>query len=343
MILSGVKILKDTWLKRLLNHVYLSVLGVTLLVLIGLAIWTVLVASYDVSLTLEAAQFIVSLLIIALGLLNALYHSEHLNIAAKEIDNGIFSYENENVNEVEEIKRHGVQQITIMSKIFTVYIIFSGISYLLFIPLKELIKPSSELERPINKLLPLPLYMPFQTETCSTYMIAFAINIICMYCIIVLILSIDEVYISLIIQIRIQFQILNQSIANLNLRAIRRIKFQNLTKQQLDNEEFKRNVYICLKENIRHHLILLRFSELVEPYLGTTFLIIVALSSLIIAATGYLTVQYNSTTEQLLKFCIVLLSELLFVLHFCWFGEEVHTEIVSRSYTYLNLLRQKKQ
>lgn len=268
MILTGVKIVNKPMLKQL-NILYLILLLMSLIGQIILAIFTIVMSVNNVSMILEAIQFIVSLLIITFGLANALYHIKDLDEASELIDNGIFIYPEEIAKEQEEIKLKGVQEITFMTKVFTIYIIFSGLSYLLFVPLKELISPSVENNRPINKLLPIPLYMPFNTDDIMGFTVAIFINLICMYCIIVLILSIDEVYISTMVQIRVQFQLLNYSLQNLESRAIKKMKI--LTNQVENNEEaklnenilFKNCIYLCLKETIKHHQQLNRLADLV--------------------------------------------------------------------------------
>nr|WVD93672.1 odorant receptor 59 [Graphosoma rubrolineatum] len=192
-------------------------------------------------------------------------------------------------------------------------------------------KPS---DKSINPYFPIPFYAPFDTTSVGTFTVVYLFNVVVMYSICMVTICIDEICISLIEQLKAQFEILNLSISNVVERSLQRyLNGKVVPKPNLESlykqKEFQDCLFKCLRENIRHHHVLLRFTGLIRNYIQITFFLVAMLSSLVLALAVLFITKSKSSDEELLgvgTFVIMLLTELVFTLQFCLYGQEISNE-----------------
>ncbi|RZF32039.1 hypothetical protein LSTR_LSTR005943 [Laodelphax striatellus] len=115
----------------------------------------------------------------------------------------------------------------------------------------------------INYDLPIPLWLPFKTDTLLGYSVAYAF-VFCEVAMICIYLSSALPFIVFVIfEIHTQYSILKRSILNLEHRALERYNLSGkMSEQRLENlredRVYANCVQECLKENILHHLEILR-------------------------------------------------------------------------------------
>lgn len=263
LIFSGYKISSSSKLKRCLSLSYVSLIWLFLFYEMCMGFYSTVLTAGDKTQMLETLH----MTLLTFYAISHLSNKLHCNLepVLEIINKGFYTYEEEVDKTHYEIRKKHVRRIRLVNKWFRIIIILSGTSFLMFNTAKKYIenlyktKSSNIL---INPYFPIPFFVPFDTSSVLTFLIAYLTNVATMYCICMVTICIDEIFVSLIEQLKAQFEILNVSIGNVVERATRRYlngkTGTNLNKEALyQQKEFQDCLLKCLRENIRHHQILL--------------------------------------------------------------------------------------
>ncbi|CAH1408361.1 unnamed protein product [Nezara viridula] len=239
------------------------------------------------------------------------------------INKGFYTYEEDLDERHYETTKNCVRRIRLVNKWFRIIIVSSGFSFLLFNTAKKYIensykkRPSSI---PINPYFPIPFYVPFDTSSVLTFTIAYLSNVAMMYSVCMVAICIEEIYISLLEQLKAQFEILNLSISNVVDRALRRyFRGKAGPRQDMESLYQKKEFQDCLLE----------FTRDIRSYVEMTFFFIAVLSTLTLSLAVLVITKSKLSNEELLgvgTFIMMLFTELLFTLQFCLYGEELSNE-----------------
>ncbi|BES96615.1 FACT complex subunit SSRP1 [Nesidiocoris tenuis] len=122
---------------------------------------------------------------------------------------------------------------------------------------------------PLNSNLPIPIYLPWDTETPLKYWLT---------CVVMLqnggleagiIGSACALYCNLCTKLSAQLTLLSYSLADLENRAIYAYELKGRTKKDNDEEHYNDPIFHecmnhCLNENIRHHVVLMKFYQILQ-------------------------------------------------------------------------------
>ncbi|KAE8573231.1 Odorant receptor 26, partial [Halyomorpha halys] len=290
MMISCYKVSKSSKLNHFLSLSYVSIVWLFVLFELCMGLYSV-VLTIDSPKTqlLETLHTVVLTFYVIAHMTNRLQSG--FDAALEIINKGFYTYD-ENMGETHyEIRKEYVRRIRLVNKWFRIIIIYSGISFLMFNTAKKYLENVYKTEPskiPINPYFPIPYFMPFDTSTVVTFTSAYLLNVALEFFICSVTICIDEIYVSLIEQLKAQFVILNLSISNIVERALRRYQDGKAgsvpnVEELYQQKEFQDCVLQCLKENIRHHHALLRFTALIRNYVQRTFFLVVITGGLALA------------------------------------------------------------
>lgn len=186
------------------------------------------------------------------------------------INSGFYHYEDEDLDHEQMMMQENVvAEVKRRSKQFLFIFVSGGVSNLFFFPISQyILVTDEEYENMIgtaNPYLPLYFHLPFSTRGIIGLSMGFFVNILVLLYIYGMAVVTNEIFISTVIQLKTQLQILNHSIKNIHQRAFKMYhKYNNnyfkqeLTAEMYDDAEFHRCLYKCLRSNVEHHQLLLR-------------------------------------------------------------------------------------
>ncbi|CAH1396986.1 unnamed protein product [Nezara viridula] len=264
MMMSCFKISNSSKLKRYLGLSYALIVWLFLFYEMCAGLYSFVLIIGDKTKMLETLHMAILVFYALSHLTNKL--KSDFEPVLEIFNKGFYTYEKDLDERQHEIRRNYVRNIRLVNKWLRRMTVSSGFSFLLFNTAKKYIeslykkRPSSI---PINPYLPIPFYVPFDTSSVLTFTVAYMTNVAIMYWICVVTVCIYEIYISLLKQLKAQFEILNLSISNVVDRALRRyLRGKAGPRQKVEmlyqQKEFQDCLLECLRENVRHHHVLLR-------------------------------------------------------------------------------------
>lgn len=232
----------------------------------GLYVTSIFRSSFDKGITMQLGQ----ILIFWIGSIAAraifIYTIDSIEIADILLNDGLFSYEGIEVDEI-NIKKLTVGKIKLFLSIYSKLLWFTFISLSFGVPLaKYLIFNNEGRSDPfVNKYLPQPIYMPFNTNSVLGYSCALLMVTILLFTMIATALCHAQVTMSTALQFSAQIELLNYSLKNIEKRALAKLIRTGLQIDQNAHieklyflQEFQRFLYLCLKENVIHHQAIIR-------------------------------------------------------------------------------------
>lgn len=261
MVLGGYVILRKPTFHFVLNILYLAFVYLVYILLVVTAVATIIYES-DKKVTVVRVVQTLCLLLVGISLSASKLVSENkMKQALKLIRKGVHTYLNEvHDEEYFKIKKERVDQIRYLMKYITKLCFSCAFSNTFFVPFIQFLTSKEDTRSQLlNPYLPLPLYMPFNTRTYFGYGIAFISNAIFFFFLYATIACLIETYLSTSLQLVAQIELLNASLEKIEQRARLKIyksstKYSALSTSELyDNSEFQRQLYLCLRENVRHH------------------------------------------------------------------------------------------
>lgn len=189
---------------------------------------------------------------------------ESLVEAVKTIDHCVHIYNLEGI--AHNIVKKKVGQIRFIVSLLTKLFIFHVIAHLVFLPLGQFFTITEDTsERLLNPYLLLPICMPFDTRTTFGYILAYLLNALHIFRMFMTVAHAMEVYVSCAFQLNARLETLNYSITNIENRAYKKYINSFLFSEDkipfdafIHQEEFKKMICECMKEDIRHHQQIMR-------------------------------------------------------------------------------------
>lgn len=197
------------------------------------------------------------------GIASRLLFNEDLNKAAKMIQDGIYHYDKEVLDEeCSRIQKDAVSTIRFTAKTNR-YIFLANLWDDLgpMFLIKYFMSDGCWVHPGINPYLQEPIYMPFDSSTPAGFVLAYLINAFFFVSLIFIVISMDEIYFGCCMNLVGQIRILNYSLKTIEKRA-----YLNLARRRgwpqpdgsppmsiYKDEEFQDTLHDCLKANIRHH------------------------------------------------------------------------------------------
>lgn len=202
-------------------------------------------------------------MVTTVGLVISYASDDNLEELYKTTYEGIYNYEERkntySINEEYlEINKKRMKEITVLTHNFYLVILSLGVSNYAFVPVIQYFMVTEDTSGSLrNPYLPQPFYMPFNTRTVLGFSIGYSINVLFMIIIAANVFCMDTIYVSCVLQMKTQFEILNHSLKNIDKRAdlILLSNKNNNNKERLDKFDC---LVGCLRENARHHQALLR-------------------------------------------------------------------------------------
>lgn len=265
MVLGRYVMLKKPLIAFILNILYMSVSFVVLVFLVIMSIVTITFKTLDKSILVHVIQTL-CLVLVAIALPGSkLYTDSSLDVALRLIYDGVHKYQNEDPDdEPYRLKKARVDQIRFLMYWVTRVCFSCVFSNALGMPIIQLFTVTEATGQVLNPYLPLPIYMPFNTFTFAGYSIAYFTNAIFIFCVYISILCLIETFLSITLQLVAQLEILNLSLQNIQRRAYSIVRNKGMTEQSQSTDDIhfdsvvQKQMYLCLRENILHHLSILR-------------------------------------------------------------------------------------
>lgn len=228
-----------------------------------------------------------------------------------QTSSGFYKYKGEDLFEEQiKMKKEALGEIRIRCRDFFYTWLAGGITVIIFYPVTQAMTVSEEeYERIVdiaNPYLPAFFYLPFNTRTPFGLAAAFTITIVYYIYVFGVGMMMNEIYTSNILQLRVQYQILNFSIRNLHKRAIivytkmkdislRAVQFDDI----LEDNLFQECAHCCLKSNVEHHQVLTRVNDEMQKVNGSLLLLLINIASVAFALDIYIIVQSGKVFESL--------------------------------------------
>ncbi|XP_039292606.1 uncharacterized protein LOC120353354 [Nilaparvata lugens] len=177
----------------------------------------------------------------------------------------------------------------------------------------------------INYNFPVPLWFPFNTDTVLGFSLAYGILFFQISLIAVYLSAAIPFLVYVAFEINTQYIILKNSILNLEQRALERYNVAcSVTETQIqllrEDPIFERCVQESLKENLLHHIEILRFFSLYQDLSSTIFGIIIGVSMVILASLSLVLTKIELFSFETVKFAFFFIVELVVVFGYCLMG-----------------------
>nr|WVD93628.1 odorant receptor 15 [Graphosoma rubrolineatum] len=287
--------------------------------------------------TLQALHYYCTFL--GYSIVNYLYHfnRKSVNYCLTLIGKDFFKYEEgETELEMKIAQENDKKQKEYIKKLtrYVMVIVFATAFAVLMLPtFAELLTRTEPIpdDEVMNPYLPIPLVLPWDSFTVGGYILIYVLLFLVSYNITTELLALSMGYTSFLIIYTSQFKILNKSVLKIEERATNR--YRKVAVKQLkgmekfDDPIFQECMNSCLKQNIKHHQILLKWMDEACHFLGWGVLCTIFTTSFLLAASGFLiTMESDSSLLKSLILVQVQILELLHAYLFCWWGENLATE-----------------
>ncbi|KAK9503053.1 hypothetical protein O3M35_011705 [Rhynocoris fuscipes] len=178
----------------------------------------------------------------------------------------------------------------------------------------------------IVRIMPLPLWFPFDIESKAHYIGAICLetyntilNCLHSVCQEVPLISISEELCS-------EFQILAKGIEIFDQRAaaLYKILYGNITEgNQIDKKKFERCIQLCLRDSVRHHVILKRTYEDLMRLFKIPLALCIFSSALMLCFSGISFTDESVPINVKCIFFVILTVEIAYTFIFCWYGQKI--------------------
>ncbi|RZF37812.1 hypothetical protein LSTR_LSTR007174 [Laodelphax striatellus] len=266
-----------------------------------------------------------------LSILLLVHYTIHLKSTQellKLIDSGVFEYDTK-YGEEEDNKFRKTMEFynSIFKNVFRIAIWVAYTILVIFAPLLVSFTGEGNNQR-LNEItynLPVPLWMPFDMNTTLGYSLGY--SLVCFNIgLIILYLSASIPFIVFVaFEVNIQYGILKRSILGLEHRALEKyIGYCGLTEPQKetlrDDPIFVRCVQDSMKENILHHLEIVRLFDMYQDVTSSIFGVAIGVSMTILASLTIVLTKVNLLSVEALKFSFMYLVEVMVVFGYCLMG-----------------------
>ncbi|RZF44380.1 hypothetical protein LSTR_LSTR007955 [Laodelphax striatellus] len=278
----------------------------------------------------------------ALILIHQIFKVPSLHAFLKMIDAGIFEYKTEyGRHEFEKLKKAGNFYKKVFQKIFNIALIVAFIALSFVAPTMTKIYGGEERKKAkeLNYDLPVPCWMPFNTEAFPGFVIAYILLLVQFSLISCVILAAVPILFYGAVELSIQFKILKISIANLELRAVEkyRCRCEAVTKSHSLRSDplYERCLQESLNENVLHHIEILRFYHLYQEMSSVVYGLLIGMSMAMLASLTLVLTKTKLLSFETIKFAIFFVLELIIIFGYCLMGTfltDVSKEISSALY-----------
>lgn len=266
-VIGGYIILKKpivvffTSILCILLVIFLNVCGV------ALGFYTLIFLAKDKS-EMVQAFYAMGLMGVSIGFHITKYNvNKSLDSCSKFIRSGVYQYKELFQDEIIKYKMERIKRIR-----FLVTFVGNGMYFCafmnMFIPLVTLLLSGqvSEKEEVVNPFMPFHIYVPFNTRTTFGYGVAYSLNGIVMFTMYACFSAHAQLYISTTLQLTMELEVLNFALRNITKRAFLRFYDRDIPFHYNESSElhlysdpgFQRCLYLCLRENIIHHQLILK-------------------------------------------------------------------------------------
>nr|QQP19768.1 olfactory receptor 73 [Tropidothorax elegans] len=262
---------------------------------------------------------------------------QSLRITLETINRGFYKYENEKVDEESlKIIMKGTQLSKRRANTLAGIYYFIGFSNTFVIPFVHMLVGSHDVQeyRGINPHLPNPFYLPLDMDSFLGFWTGFLLNGLASLIIYGVVISSTDIFISCTVQLKAQLEVLNHSLRTITKRAL--AVYLERTgglrpELRVGADIFKDAVFSdcllsCLRANVQHHHVLLKFKKTFNSsYVGATLLNVVTVASMVYASHLYLIIA-GGPLYMMVNYILTLLAEMTYPLFLCYYGEEVIKE-----------------
>nr|AXX83013.1 odorant receptor [Yemma signatus] len=317
------------WL--LLNRLYFCLVVVLFGCFFLMCLGAILSTLDDKETFLQAVHVFALVIVSTIGLLNRFLNDRDLKETVDILRRGVFRYpKDEGADEVsKKLLVDRITSIQFISKWFTRVVLSGGFANVFFIAsVKYLLSSDRDVTsaRTLDPLLPQPVYIPFQTRTNIGYSLGLAVNCVLLSYICAIVASMDEIYVSFMIQLKAQLELLRISLGRIEERAMSRCgEKMSRSRDLYSSSGFQDSMCLCLRNNIRHHQQILRMKNTMQNYVRVIILLLVCLASLVLAAISLLVLE-STDTFIVGVFGFSMVVEMSFTFQFCWYAEQVMHE-----------------
>ncbi|XP_039296350.1 uncharacterized protein LOC120354124 [Nilaparvata lugens] len=192
----------------------------------------------------------------------------------------------------------------------------------------------------IDYIFAVPTWFPFNSKTflgfCAAYLLLFIqVGLIFMYIAILVPFIVFG-----LLEISTEYNILKRSILSLEPRALEKYNSGSGLREKdvqllRDDAFYEQCVQECLKENILHHIEILRFFNLYQDLTSTIYGVVIGLSMAILACLSLVLTKMDLFSFAAVKFGVFFIIELIAVFGYCVMGTvltEVSKEIPKALY-----------
>ncbi|XP_022207583.2 odorant receptor 23a-like isoform X2 [Nilaparvata lugens] len=246
----------------------------------------------------------------------------------KAIGTGTFEYKTKYCEEEDE-KLRGTMKFyhTIFQNGFRVIILLAFILLAILAPFLIIYFGGADRQRikEINYNLPVPLWMPFDMDTnlgffCGYFLVMAEVALVGLY-----LAAAIPFIVFVAFEVNTQYLILMRSILSLEHRALEKYTgYSQMKNPQIDllrdDPIYVRCLHDSLKENILHHLEILRLFNLYQELTSTLFGVIIGVSMIILASLSIVLTKTDLFSFETFKFAFIFIVELIIVFGYCLMG-----------------------
>ncbi|XP_039292607.1 odorant receptor 85a-like [Nilaparvata lugens] len=181
----------------------------------------------------------------------------------------------------------------------------------------------------LNYDLPVPFWIPFNTDTKHGFLIAYILVCTLILQVAVYLLAAIPFLVYNVLALRLQYDILQNSIINVESRAFERYGLVrglngNLKPEMIHGDFlYERCVRECLKENILHHITIVRYFNLYKSFTSSIYGVLIGLSLIILASLSVVLIKTKLFSFETVKFAFFFIVELVIVFGYCFLGSYI--------------------
>nr|AXX83043.1 odorant receptor [Yemma signatus] len=265
------------------------------------------------------------------GIFTRLLTRRYVDLSRKVVESGFYTYP-EQERESERLEAEVPIVVARLNKQFALMMSLGAYFNFLLFPALQLFLWSSgaDIENGVakeaNPFLPHWLYLPWDYRTPFGFLGAWVVHVIAYFYTYGVAIAMNNTTMNLLISLLYQLKILNHSILHVRdrARALYRSRYGSRPQDER-SPAFQDCLLECLRHNIRHHQLLVRFHKTSAPFVGSCCLVIFLMAPPIFATIAYV-IMKKQPINLLISYMAQLFSELVYTFNMCHWGEKLAKE-----------------
>ncbi|XP_073997843.1 odorant receptor 4-like [Rhodnius prolixus] len=294
-------------------------------------VYTVYISSGDVGLFVECAHFIVMVSNLYSTALYSLWNKKHFDRMFEIVGSDFFDYGDtyDSIffnNLVNKWRYTSKSRKRIVSNLYVRTIFVVSVVHCIIRPMFDWLTGKYEGVKTsdgIVRTLPIAFWFPFDPDSNAHFIGAHLYEYYGTFLVIICVLCLELPLISFTEELCSEFELLAKGLRSFCHRAQALYKIRHGKEPKEKDSEFEECIRICLRDSVRHHVILIRFARSLRRIQYAPLATGTLAATLLLCFSAVLFTDESFSISVKVNFLAMLVGELVYAFLFCWYAQKV--------------------